>query len=95
MSGNKKDKSRETKSVYFGLTDSFDVELLNHAKQINPLTGKERNFSRYIKRLIEEDMKRAKYGGSNSNGTSVPQYNTPVVEEDYSEEKKEAMMSFF
>jgi len=57
MSGN---ENRKNKPVSFNLKDEFDLELLAHAEQVNPLTGKARNFSKYVKRLIEDDMK----GGS-------------------------------
>ena len=43
---------------YFSLKDELDVELLAHAERVNPLTNKPRNFSRYVKKLIEEDIKR-------------------------------------
>ena len=90
----KKEKIRETKSVYFSLLEPFDVELLNHAKQINPLTGKERNFSKYVRRLIEDDMKREQQGGNHHSGFTI--IDSPKIDEDedYTLEVKDAMNSF-
>jgi len=49
-----KKESRTNKSVSFDLRDEFEVELLKHAgKEFN---GKKQNFSKYVKRLIEDDM---------------------------------------
>lgn len=96
MSDNKKERIRETKSVYFSLLEPFDVELLNHAKQINPITGKERNFSKYVRRLIEEDMKREQRGYNNNNNSSgltiIDVQNDD--DETYTLEVKNAMNSF-
>lgn len=94
MKESKKQKIRETKSVYFSLLEPFDVELLNHAKQINPITGKERNFSKYVRRLIEEDMKREQrgYNGNDSNLTIIDVQNDD--DETYTLEVKNAMNSF-
>lgn len=90
----KKEKIRETKSVYFSLLEPYDVELLNHAKQINPLSGKERNFSKYVRRLIEEDMKREQQGGNNQSGYTILDSPTPKDEEEFTLEIKSAMSSF-
>ncbi len=49
--------SRTNKTVSFNTTDEFDLKLLEHAEQVNPLSNRKRNFSKYVKRLIEEDMK--------------------------------------
>lgn len=49
-------KHRTTKSVYFSLLEPEDVKLLNHAMQTNPITNKSRNFSKYVRKLIEDDM---------------------------------------
>jgi hypothetical protein len=89
-----KEKTRETKSVYFSLLEPYDVELLNHAKQINPITGKERNFSKYVRRLIEEDMRRERQGGNNNTGgfTIIDRQNDE--DEEYTLEVKNAMNSF-
>ena len=72
------------------------MELLNHAKQINPITGKERNFSKYVRRLIEEDMKREQRGGSgeNTNGLTIIESPPYDPDEDYTLEVKNAMSSF-
>ncbi|PZX07881.1 hypothetical protein C7437_1011003 [Psychrobacillus insolitus] len=53
---------RTNKSVSFNDEDELDVELLNHAERPNRLTGKKRNFSKYVKRLIDEDIKREAAG---------------------------------
>jgi len=76
--------------VSFNTKDEHDLALLNHAEQKNPLTGKAQNFSKYVKRLIEEDMKR-----SPSSGIQID-LNRPILddEETYSIETKEAMNSF-
>jgi hypothetical protein len=44
--------ARKTKSISFDLDDAFEKSLLNHTERVEK--GK---FSRYIKRLISEDMK--------------------------------------
>lgn len=54
--------SRKNKTISFNELDPNDLSLLNHAEQINPLTGKEQNFSKYVKRLIEEDMRKVQPG---------------------------------
>lgn len=56
---------QKRKPVYFSLQDEFDLDLLAHAEKINPLTNKPQNFSKYVRRLIEEDMKRGSTGGVN------------------------------
>ena len=48
--------SRCNKTVSFNLSDPDDLALFNHAIKINPLTGKSQNFSKYVKRLIENDI---------------------------------------
>ena len=50
-------EGRKNKLLSFNTNDEHDLALLEHAEQINPLTNKPRNFSKYVKRLIEEDMK--------------------------------------
>lgn len=49
-------ESRKNNSVSFNLLDDFELKLLEHAEKVNSRTNKKRNFSRYVKRLIEEDM---------------------------------------
>lgn len=85
-------EGRKNKPVSFNLKDEHDTALLNHAEQINPLTGKPRNFSKYVKKLIEDDMNRGK---DSSNGVRVD-LNEPVLQDEdvYSIEVKEAMNSF-
>lgn len=81
---------RKNKPVSFNTTDEHDLALLQHAEQINPLTNKSRNFSKYVKKLIEEDMKRG-------SGSEIRiDRNEPIIheEESYSIETKEAMNSF-
>jgi len=46
-------KNRVIKSVAFDLTDELETELLAHAEK--EFNGKKRNFSRYVKRLIQAD----------------------------------------
>lgn len=54
--------SRVNKSVSFNTEDELDVKLLDHAERPNSITGKKQNFSKYVKRLIEEDMKKGSTG---------------------------------
>lgn len=68
------------------------MQLLEHAERINKLTGKPRNFSKYVKKLIEADM-------NGKSHASVPHFNgviTQVIQEDdiYNKEVKQAMTSF-
>ena len=86
--------NRKNKPVYFSKIDPLDVELLAHAEKINPLTGKPQNFSKYVKRLIEEDMKRGQQTGNNNTGgfTIIDRQNDE--DEDYTIEVKSAMNSF-
>lgn len=83
-------EGRKNKPVSFNIRDEHDTALLKHAEQINPLTGKPRNFSKYVKKLIEEDMQRG-----NRNEIRIDK-NEPVIREDetYSIQTKEAMNSF-
>lgn len=83
-------EGRKNKPVSFNTKDENDLALLNHAEQINPLTGKARNFSKYVKRLIEEDMNRGPISEIKIDR------NKPIIheEETYSIETKEAMNSF-
>ncbi|MFJ7699965.1 hypothetical protein [Lysinibacillus fusiformis] len=83
-------EGRKNKPVSFNTNDEHDLALLQHAEQINPLTGKPRNFSKYVKRLIEEDMKRPLQSEIRIDR------NEPIIseEEAYSIETKEAMNSF-
>lgn len=83
-------EGRKNKPVSFNINDEHDLALLQHAEQTNPLTGKPRNFSKYVKRLIEEDMKRPLQSEIKIDR------NEPIIieEETYSIETKEAMNSF-
>ena len=47
-------KKSFTKSISFDLTDDLEKRLLIHAEK--EFEGKKRNFSRYVKRLIQADM---------------------------------------
>ena len=49
-------EDRINKSISFNKKDEYDLSLLQHAERINPLNGKKRNFSKYVKKLIESDM---------------------------------------
>lgn len=86
MSGN----NRTNKSVSFDLDDEFEVELLKHSEKL--FNGKKRNFSKYVKRLIADDMKDGSSGGYPTKAVDDP------VNEDkdfYTMEIKSAMDSFF
>lgn len=61
-------ESRTNKTVSFTTKDKDDVRRLEHAEQINPLSNKKQNFSKYVKQLIDEDIERK---GGNSNNKSV------------------------
>ena len=76
---------RCNKTVSFNLSDPDDLELFNHAIKINPLTGKSQNFSKYVKRLIDNDIR----GVSKYITTSIVEGKTTV-----NEEVKNAMTSF-
>ena len=76
---------RCNKTVSFNLSDPDDLELFNHALKINDLTGKPQNFSKYVKRLIDNDVK----GVSKYITTSIVEGKTTV-----NEEVKNAMSSF-
>ena len=54
---------RTTKSISFNLVDEFDRQLLAHAEKVNSY-GKKRNFSKYVKRLIEKDMLKDSVGAT-------------------------------
>lgn len=81
---------RKNKPVSFNTKDEHDLALLNHVERINPLTGKPINFSKEVKRLIEEDMKRGPQSEIKIDR------NEPIILEDetYSIETKDAMNSF-
>ena len=87
-------ENRKNKPVYFSKIDPLDVTLLEHAEKINPLTGKPQNFSKYVKRLIEDDMKREQHGGNHHNGFTI--IDSPKIDEDeeYTLDVKDAMSSF-
>ena len=87
-------ENRKNKPVYFSKIDPHDVVLLEHAEKINPLTGKPQNFSKYVKRLIDEDMIRQQQGGNNPNGMTVIDSPKFDEEENYTLEVKSAMNSF-
>ncbi|WEA37508.1 hypothetical protein [Lysinibacillus fusiformis] len=82
-------EGRKNKPVSFNISDEHDLPLLNHAEQTNPLTGKPRNVSKYVKRLIEEDMKRLP-----QSKFRIDRNEPIIIEETYSSETKEAMNSF-
>ena len=68
--------SRTNKTVSFNTTDEQDLRRLEHAEQINPLSGKKQNFSKYVKKLIDEDLERK--NGANNN--EVTNSNKPHAE---------------
>lgn len=67
------EEKQKRKPVYFSLQDEFDIKLLAHAEKINPVTNKPQNFSKYVRRLIEEDMNRKNAVGVNT---------LPVIDEE-------------
>ena len=83
-------ENRRNKPVSFNLKDEFDLELLAHAEMKNPLTGKARNFSKYVKRLIEEDMK----GGNRDDKSSDVKSHVNPDKDFYTMEIKQAQSSF-
>ena len=85
--------SRKNKTISFNGEDPHELALLKHAEKINPLTGKEQNFSKYVKRLIEEDMRREEQAGNNTGGFTITDRQNDE-DEDYTVEVKNAMNSF-
>lgn len=88
-------KNRAIKPVSFNLLDPEEKELLDHAEKINPLTGEKQNFSKYVRNLIKEDMRRGnQQGGNNHSGFTI--IDSPKIDEDeeYTLEIKSAMSSF-
>ena len=85
-----KTKDRKLKPVSFSLKDEFEVDLLNHAEK--EYNGKKRDFSKYVKRLIADDMR-----GGHSGGYSTKADEKPVNDDKdfYTMEVKDAMSSFF
>lgn len=79
-------KDRKNKTVSFNENDEWDIELLNHAEKLNPKTGKPRNFSKYVKKLIEQDL-------NQENGNLRIVQNDVVIEEK-DPYTKEAMKGF-
>jgi len=89
-------EGRKNKPVSFNINDEHELALLKHAERINPLTGKPINFSKEVKRLIEEDMKRGRTDNRSTGSEFKIDRNEPIIEEEetYSLETKEAMSSF-
>jgi len=83
--------SRVNKSVSFNTEDELDVKLLDHAERPNSITGKKQNFSKYVKRLIEEDMK-----SENARGVNILQGtdDEPIVRKEKDAYTLEAMGGF-
>lgn len=77
---------RTTKSISFSLVDELDMQLLAHAEKVNSY-GKKRNFSKYVKRLIEKDMLKDSMGKAGN-------INSEIVKEEVDEFSKKAMNSF-
>jgi hypothetical protein len=48
---------RKVKPVNFSLINERDLKRLEFAEKINPLTGKPRDFTKYVKELIDDDMR--------------------------------------
>ena len=78
MSENK----RKLKAVSFSLNDEYEIGLFNHIDKI-------KNFSGYVKRLIDKDMRSLDVGLIQN----VQEIN--IAEHDISNEDREAMSSFF
>ena len=77
--------------------DPEDIELLEHAEEINPRTGKPQNFSKYVKRLIREEIQRKKFQqqGGNNNNSDLTIIDVPNDDDEtYTLEVKNAMSSF-
>jgi hypothetical protein len=83
---------RKNRTVYFSKIDPEEVLLLDHAEKINTLTGRKRNFSKYIKKLIADDLKREQYG--NTLGDYAIGRNPNYIEDDVSVDVKNDMMSY-
>lgn len=83
--------SRVNKSVSFNTEDELDAKLLVQAERPNSITGKKQNFSKYVKRLIEEDIAR----GSKSDVNAIPfEENDPIVRKEKDAYTLEAMGGF-
>jgi len=83
-------EGRKIKPVSFNIRDEYEYSLLEFVETVNPLTGRVKSFSKYIKRLIEDDMKRTNRGMVHN----VLGYQDDY-EQEYSVETKDAMSSFF
>lgn len=79
---------RKNKTISFNEDDVHELELLQHAEKVNPLTGKAQNFSKYVKRLIDADMRQIQ-----SPRIAQAAYEVEIVDE-RENELKEAMHSF-
>lgn len=75
-------EGRKIKPVSFSIDDEYEKELLQFVEKI-------KNFSGYVKRLIDNDM-RHKNGGMVHYAPEVV-----AVEQNYTDETIEAMSSFF
>jgi|GEM_PF-1670488 len=84
------EEKQKRKPVYFSLQDEFDLKLLAHAEKINPVTNKPQNFSKYVRRLIEEDMNKRSTGGVNM----LTEDNEPIVRKEKDAYTLEAMGGF-
>ena len=85
---------RKNKTMSFNVSDPHELELLTHAEQINPLTGKAQNFSKYVKRLIEEDINKIKFGNQHVNHSYTSIDNNNELTEGFTNEVKEDLKSF-
>lgn len=74
-------KNRKLKAVSFNMDDKFEEGLLEYVETI-------KNFSGYVKRLINDDMR----GMGGGMVHFVPKMNG--IRDEYSDEDKEAMSSF-
>lgn len=89
-------ESRKNKGVSFNTDDPEEVELLEYAERINPLTGKPQNFSKYVKKLIREEKLRNENKGNNNTGGFTVIDSPPIIDEEdvYSLDVKNALNSF-
>lgn len=76
------EKKRKLKAVSFSLDDEYENGLFNYIDKM-------KNFSGYVKRLIDKDMRSLDIGLVHH----VPEAN--ITEYDISNEDREAMSSFF
>lgn len=87
----KKYNDRAVKSIAFNLKKLYDVKLLAFI-EIDPLTNQLRDFSDYVRKLVEEDYNRH----YNVSSMLAPHStnSTQEIKNDINDEEKEDMKSF-